>query len=267
MKKKRVIPIVLFKDGYVVQSKGFEEFRNLGNPYDSIRRLSELGSDEVCFLDISRAQTNSLFRADLGRNLMPTYLEVLNDVSTITKMPLTSGGKIRSLKDIEIRLSSGADKVIINSAAFTNLDFLTDAIENFGSQCISVSIDVRRVDNEYRVFIHNGSQLINGDLAFWIHQFNSKNAGEILLNSIQKDGTKSGYDLELIDHVSQICELPLIVSGGAGEWRHFESALRIEGVHAVAAANIFQHVDQSVYLAHEFLYTRGLPVRKPQLLP
>jgi cyclase len=181
-------------------------------------------------------------------------------------MPLTSGGKIGSLKDIEIRLSSGADKVMINSSAFTHLEFLSNAVKNFGSQCISVSIDVKKIDGTYKIFIQNGTQMVKEDLSYWIKKLNGFCVGEILLNSIEKDGAKSGYDLELINYVAGLCQVPLIVCGGAGTWNHFESALRVDGVDAVAAANIFQHIDQSVYLAHDFLYNRGLPVRKPQLL-
>jgi cyclase len=266
MKKKRVIPIVLFKDGFVVQSKSFSEYRNLGNPYDSIRRLSQWGADEVSFIDIGTRDNSSLQRHDLGRQIIPTYLEVLEDISSTTKMPLSSGGQIRSLEDIAERLSRGADKVVINTASFEDLDFLPKAIKIFGSQCVTVSMDVKSEGSEYRIFTENGKKPLDKSLQSWISYFNSIEVGELLLNSIDRDGTKTGFDLNLVHQVASLVRVPLIVCGGAGKWDDLRVVLEIEGVDAVAAANIFQHTDQSVFLAHKYLYTHGVNVRKPQLL-
>jgi cyclase len=266
LKKKRVIPVVLFKEGFVVQSKFFSEYRNLGNPYDSIRRFSEWGADEVSFIDIGTRRENKQHRNDLGREVIPTYLEVLEKLSETTNMPLSSGGQIKSLKDISDRLSRGADKVVINTASYTNLDFLKEAIHNFGSQCITVSMDVKLEANDYKIYIENGNKLAPENIDFWLTQFNQIEVGELLLNSIDRDGTKTGFDKKLIDYVSQRVELPLIVCGGAGKWEDFEEVLEIEKVDAAAGANIFQHIDQSVFLAHKYLYNKGVNVRKPQLL-
>ena len=266
MKKKRIIPIVLFKDGYVVQSKNFNEYRNLGNPFDSIRRLSEWGADEVAFLDIGERGGASNLRSDLGRESFPDYLNVLSSVSVTAQMPLSSGGQIQSLKDISDRISRGADKVVINTASFDDLNFLAEAIKVFGSQCITVSIDVRREAKHYSVFVDGGSRRIEGDFEDWIKRFGSMGVGELLFTCIDRDGTKKGFDLEAIERAAACTGLPLIVCGGAGKWEDFETVLNVSGVDAVAAANIFQHTDQSVYLAHKYLYSKGLPVRKPQLL-
>jgi cyclase len=266
MKKKRVIPIVLFKDGFVVQSKLFSEYRNLGNPYDSIRRFSEWGADEVSFIDIGTRSNSSLQRNDLGRQVIPSYLEVLEDVSGTTKMPLTSGGQIRSLENIADRLSRGADKVVINTASYEDLKFLPKAIKIFGSQCITVGMDVKSEGGEYRIFTENGKKPLDKSLKSWVSYFNSIEVGEVLLNSIDRDGTKTGFDLDLVYHVASLVRVPLIVCGGAGKWDDLKDVLEIEGVDAVAAANIFQHTDQSVFLAHKYLYNHGVNVRKPQLL-
>jgi cyclase len=181
-------------------------------------------------------------------------------------MPLASGGHITTLQDIEDRLLRGADKVVIGSEAFKNANFLTAAIRTFGSQCIVVAVDVRKEKNDYSIYVDNGSKMIGENLANCINKFNELEVGELLLTSINRDGTKIGFDIELIEMVASIARVPLIVCGGAGKWEDFESILRIENVDAVAAANIFQHIDQSVYLAHQYLYTKGLNVRKPQLM-
>jgi cyclase len=266
VKKKRVIPVVLFKDGFVVQSKTFSEYRNLGNPYDSIRRLSEWGADEVSFINIGSQQVITQQRQDLGRKIILNYLDVLKAVSETTKMPLSSGGQIKSLEDIADRLNRGADKVVINTASYEDVNFLPRAIKIFGSQCITVSMDVRSEGNQYRIFSENGKKPIEDSLESWISYFNVMEVGEILLNSIDRDGTKDGFDLNLIHYVASMVRVPLIVCGGAGKWADLKDVLEINGVDAVAAANIFQHIDQSVFLAHKFLYTQGVNVRKPQLL-
>lgn len=266
MKKKRIIPVVLFKEGHVVQSKSFTEYRNLGNPYDSIRRLSEWGADEVSFIDIGLRQSAGLIRNDLGRNAFSNYLEVLETVSVTSSMPLSSGGQIRCMEDIENRLMRGADKVVINTAAFNDQRFLRSAVHSFGSQCIVVSVDIRRIEDEYRIFTNNGSQELNQELKNAIHALNEIEVGEIFLNSIDRDGTKQGYDLELIEIVSKMVSMPLVVCGGAGRWEDFETVLGMDGVDGVAAANIFQHIDQSLFLAHKYLYNKGLNVRRPQLM-
>jgi cyclase len=266
MKKKRIIPIVLFRDGFVVQSKTFSEYRNLGNPYDSVRRLSEWGADEVCFIDIGTGGRSDLQRTDLGRVVIPTYLEVLEKVSETTNMPLTSGGQIRTLSHIADRLSRGADKVVISSAAFGDTDFLSKAIKTFGSQCITVSIDIRDQQGLYRIYLDNGKKLVEGSLDNWLGSFNHLEIGELLLTSIDRDGTKIGFDMDLVRYVAKRVHVPLIICGGAGKWEDFQQVLEVEGVDAVAAANIFQHTDQSVFLAHKYLYNKGLNVRKPQLL-
>ena len=221
---------MLFKEGYVVQSKTFSEYRNLGNPYDSIKRLSEWGADEVSFIDIGSRGGNSQHRNDLGRNVIPTYLEVLEKLSETTNMPLSSGGKIKSLNDISSRLSRGADKVVINTASYASLSFLPEAIRNFGSQCITVSMDVKLDGNEYKVYVENGTKVAFQNIDYWLARFNQIEIGELLLNSIDRDGTKIGFDKKLVEYVSKRIEVPLIVCGGAGKWEDFEEVLEMIGV-------------------------------------
>jgi cyclase len=181
-------------------------------------------------------------------------------------MPLSSGGQIRTLDDIADRLSRGADKVIVNTAAFTDTNFLTNAIRTFGSQCITVSMDIRNEGNQFKIYSNNGSKLVDGNLEYWVRFFNKIEVGELLVTSIDRDGTKIGFDMELVSFVAQRIQIPLIICGGAGKWEDLQRVLEIDGVDAVAAANIFQHTDQSVFLAHKYLYSNGANVRRPQLL-
>jgi len=265
MKKNRLIPVLLLKNGWLVQSKQFSRYQNLGNPVTAVRRLSEWASDELIYLDISEDDTYDRRRNDQGPNRQ-SFLEIIEDVSREAFMPTTVGGRIKTLADIENRLKVGADKVSINSQALTDKDFITQAAKEFGSQCIVVSIDVKIIESQYVVFSCGGKTASQYNPVEWAKIAEAQGAGEILLNSIDRDGTKNGYDLELLSAVCEQVKIPVIACGGAGDWSHFGEALEKTRVDAVAAANIFQYVDQSVYLAKKYLYDRGFNVRPPDLL-
>lgn len=266
MKKKRLIPVLLLRNGWLVQSKGFSQYLNLGNPITAVKRLSEWASDELIYLDISKDDTYDLRRDDLGHPNRHTIFEILDDVSQNTFMPITVGGKIRTIKDIYNRLSHSADKIAINTKALEDKNFITKAANEFGSQCIVISIDVKLQDNKYKVMSQGGKSETPYEVMEWAKIVESLGAGEILLNSIDRDGIKSGYDIQLLDMVSKTVKIPVIALGGAGEWEHFAEALEKTSVDAVAAANIFQHVDQSVYLAKKYLYDHNYNVRSPDLI-
>jgi|WetSurMetagenome_2_1015567.scaffolds.fasta_scaffold231921_2 imidazole glycerol-phosphate synthase subunit HisF len=266
MKKKRIIPILLLKEGWLVQSKQFRRYQNLGNPVAAVKRLSEWGADELIYLDISTEESYDLRRDDLNCMNLHSIEEIIAYVSEYSFMPLTVGGKIRTLHDIEKRLALGADKVSINSQAIINPRFIAEAAVEFGSQCIVVSIDVKTVADNYLVASHGGKNISDLDPSQWARIVQNQGAGEILLNSIDRDGMKTGFDLRLLNSVSNVVNIPVIACGGAGEWEHFAEALDGSGVDAVAAANIFQHVDQSVYLAKKYLYDKKFNVRKPSIL-
>lgn len=266
MKKNRLIPVLLLKNGWLVQSKEFKRYQNLGNPITAVKRLSEWGSDELIYLDISKDDIYDMRRDDQGYPNRQTFLEIIEDVSKVTFMPITVGGKIRTLKDIEKYLSLGADKISINTAALSNPQFITEAVQEFGSQCIVVSIDIKIVDNKYRVFSHKKRGPTEYDPVEWAEIVEGLGAGEILLNSMDRDGMNCGYDLELLDQVCRNVSIPIIACGGVGEWEHFAQALQNTGVDAVAAANIFHYRDQSVFLAKKYLFEKGFNVRKPDLI-
>jgi len=266
MKKNRLIPVLLLKNGWLVQSKGFERYQNLGNPITAVKRLSEWGSDELIYLDISKNEDYDIRRNDQNYPNRNKFLDIINDISKATFMPITIGGKINSIIDIEKRLNLGADKISINTKVIKDINFIEKAASEFGSQCIVVSIDAKLYDGNYVVYNNSNSSLTELLVFDFVKQVENMGAGEILLNSVDQDGLGNGYDLSLIDQVSKSVSIPVIACGGAGEWSHFYDALSMTNVDAVAAANIFHYRDQSVYLAKKYLFDKKMRVRKPDLL-
>tara|TARA_B100001175_G_scaffold314519_1_gene324047 strand:+ start:536 stop:1342 length:807 start_codon:yes stop_codon:yes gene_type:complete len=266
MKKKRLIPVLLLQNGNLVQSKGFNSFQNLGNPIQAVKRLSQWGSDELIYLDISRNNNYDINRDDLKYKNTGDFLSIIKKVSKVTFMPITVGGKIKNLKDVEKRLIIGADKVSINSAALKNPKLINMIAKEFGSQCLVISIDVKLIKNKYRIFSNCGSTLSNYSLVEWIDIVTKNGAGEILINSIDRDGSKKGYDISLLNLVQKRSKIPVIACGGVGNWEHFYEGFKKTNVDAAAAANIFHYSDQSVYLSKKFLYEKKINVRKPDLL-
>lgn len=266
MKKKRLIPVLLLRNGWLVQSKKFERYQNIGNPTSAVKRFSEWASDELIYLDITRNDQHDMLRDDLAHPNRESLLEIIDDVSKVTFMPITIGGRIRSLGDIEERLSRGADKITINTAALLAPDFIELAAREFGSQCIVVSIDSKRTDGQFVVMSDGGKISTNWTTQKWVREVEQRGAGEILINSIDRDGQKMGYDLDLLNEVAESVRVPVIALGGVGEWAHFAEALSQTAVDGVAAANIFHYSDQSVYLARKYLYDQGANVRSPDLL-
>ena len=267
MKKKRVIPVLLHKEGWLVQSKNFAEFKKLGNAQKAVQRFSEWDSDELIYLDISKTETYTTNRSDTGAPEYQDLRELISEVSKVSRMPITIGGGIRTLFDIEVRLRAGADKIAINRAALADPSLIALASREFGRQCIVVSIDYEEFGEErnLRVDYKNGS---NGDpraALKWLLKVEELGAGEVLLNSVSRDGMKSGYDISFLEKVANTLNIPVIACGGAGNWEHLAEVLTETNVDAVAAANIFHFQDQSVYLARRHLASKGLPVRPPSI--
>jgi len=266
MKKKRLIPVLLLRNGWLVQSKEFRRYQHIGNPVSSVQRFSEWASDELIYLDISRDRTYDMGRDDTGHPNRASILEIIADVAKVTFMPITVGGGIRTLADIETRLSLGADKISTNTAALTDPTFVEQAAHEFGAQCIVVSIDAKRMDGRHVVMRDGGREPTPYAADEWTRIVADAGAGEILINSVDRDGARRGYDLELLNAVGRATSVPVIALGGVGEWEHFADALEKTPVDAVAAANIFQYNDQSVFLAKKYLVDRGLNIRPPHLL-
>ena len=265
MKKKRLIPVLLLKNGWIVQSKSFTRHKNLGNPITAVKRLSQWASDELIYLDISTTGSYDLRRDDLNHPNRSNLLEIISDVSKETFMPITVGGGIKHLSDIEVRLSSGADKIAINTEAFRNPKIINEAAKEFGSQCIVVSIDFEEISGKNLVVINSGLETTELSVTNWCSKVEELGAGEILVNSTTRDGLGGGYNLEVLSQITEKLKIPVIAQGGVGKWDHFGEALSNTDVDAVAAANIFHFYDQSVFIAKRWLFKNGFNVRKPEL--
>jgi imidazole glycerol-phosphate synthase subunit HisF len=266
MKKKRLIPVILLKNGSIVKSKKFSRYQRLGNPITSVKRLSEWASDELIYLDITKSGSYYLGRDDLAFDSRNSILDIIKDVSKVAFMPITVGGGISTLQDIEQRLLSGADKIAINTIAFNRPQFINEAAKEFGSQCIVVSIDYIGVDNIAKVYCHQENKASEKSLMEWVKQVEEEGAGEILLNAVDRDGMQNGYDISTLQKIAENALIPIIGCGGAGEYEHFREALEKTKIDAVAAANIFHYSDQSTYLTKKYLYEHGCVVRYPELL-
>lgn len=265
MKKKRVIPVLLLRNGFLVQSISFSDYRNIGNPRQSVLRFSQWDADEIIYLDIGTDFKNNQKRQDLNSPNYFDIYELLLDVSKVSRMPVTVGGGIHTLKDIELRLTNGADKVSLNTITREDLHFIRLASREFGSQCIVASVDYCTRDNGIFVFKHNTKEITSIDFYTWILQMQELGAGEIFMNDVDRDGRKTGYNIEVIKKSSEILSIPLIACGGASSWSDMERVLLETNADAVAASNIFHFMDQSIYRSREYLYKRGLPVRQPSL--
>lgn len=249
MLKLRIIPCLDIKDGLVVKGKGFVDLDNVGSPATLSQKYNDAGADELCFLDI-----NASFE---GRK---TTLNLVQQVAKTCFIPLTVGGGVNDLTDIENLLKSGADKVSINSSAVKNPSFIGQAAQKFGSQCIVVAIDAKLSNGQYKVFIKGGRQETDIILKDWVETAQSLGAGEILLTSIDTDGKKNGYDLQMLKIARNACNLPIIASGGVGKLEDF-AAGAVAGASGLLAASIFHYNQFSIGQVKAFLKGKGFLVR------
>lgn len=265
MKKKRIIPVLLLRNGQLVQSKLFKEYKNLGNPLKAVERFSQWDADELIYLDISKGTSNTFLRTDLKVGGNFKLDELIVEVAKSASMPITFGGGIRSLADAELRFRLGADKISVNKLLIENHRVVQQIASKFGTQAIVGSVDCSVLDGRY-VLYNNGSADPELDLFEHIARLEEYGVGELLLNVVDRDGMKTGFDIDLYKVVTRELSLPVIGMGGAGDWSDFAVALKDSGLDAVAAANVFQHFDQSVYLARKSAYEAGIPVRRPTLM-
>ena len=236
MLAKRIIPCLDVTDGKVVKGVNFVELREAGDPVEVARRYDEQGADEITFLDITATSDN--------RGLI---LKVIEDVAAQVFIPLTVGGGVREVGDIRRLLNSGADKVSINSAGVKNPDLIGNSAAIYGSQCIVVAIDAKRAgDNKWEVYTHGGRVNTGIDAVEWAKKVQSLGAGEILLTSMDGDGTKKGFDLELTATVSSAVDIPIIASGGVGNLQHLVDGIKIGQADAVLAASIFHFGEYTI---------------------
>jgi cyclase len=251
---RRIIPCLDVTAGRVVKGVNFVQLMDAGDPVEIAHRYNEQGADELTFLDITATSD--------GRDLI---LPVIEHVASQVFIPLTVGGGVRQVSDIQRLLNAGADKVSMNSAAVANPDLVRAASDYHGSQCIVVAIDARRVtDSEtprWEVFTHGGRRGTGIDVVAWARQMAEYGAGEILLTSMDRDGTKSGFDLDLTRQVSDAVSVPVIASGGVGNLQHLADGVTLGGASAVLAASIFHYGQYTVGQAKAFMARQGIPVR------
>ena len=250
MLKARLIPCLDVKDGRVVKGVNFVNLRDAGDPVEIAKRYDAAGADELCFLDITATHEN--------RGIL---LDVVARTAEACFMPLTVGGGVRTLDDIRKLLLAGADKAAINSAAVADPAFVARAAEKFGSQCVVVAIDAKAVNGHWEVFTHGGRQPTGLDAVQFARQAVSNGAGEILLTSMDRDGTAKGFDIALTRAVADAISIPVIASGGAGQLDHLVEAIRDGHAAAVLAASIFHFGTYSIAEAKRHLSSYGVPMR------
>ena len=266
MANLRVIPVILLKNGRVVQSKFFSRHQVLGNASLIVSRFSNWYADELIYLDISRDKHYDLKRDDLNFDNRGSILEIIEDCSRKCFMPLTVGGGITTIRDVEDRLKAGADKVAINSEAFRRPGFIEECAKIFGSQCIVISIDAKKVSaDSWETYIGFGKEATGKEPGDWARTMQESGAGEILINSIDQDGQGKGFDVALVKSVVDAVEIPVIAQGGVGEWAHFAECIDKASPGAVAASNIFQYTENAVYNANKYLFENNYQVRKPSI--
>ena len=252
MLAKRIIPCLDVNEGRVVKGVNFFELRDAGDPVEIARQYDKEGADELCFLDITASHQQ--------RRII---LDVVARTAEQVFMPLTVGGGINSLEDIRNLLHAGADKVSINTGAVNRPEFVREAAEVFGSQCIVVAIDAKRVGDHWEVFTHGGRNPTGLDASEWAERMEKFGAGEILLTSMDRDGTKAGYDLGLTRAISDRLSIPVIASGGVGTLNHIYQGFVEGNASAALAASIFHYREYSVVECKNYLHDRGIPVRLP----
>ena len=257
MLAKRIIPCLDIDAGRVVKGVRFEDVQDAGDPIEVARRYDQQGADELVFLDITASAEDR-----------PTLFATVEAVARQIYIPLTVGGGVRTNADVRALLSSGADKVSINTAAVDNPEFVREASDRYGTQCIVVAIDAKRVKTrkknappKWQVFTHGGRKAHDLDAVEWATLMTQKGAGELLITSMDRDGTKSGYDLELLKAISSSVTVPVVASGGVGTLEHLEQGFSEGGADAVLAASIFHQGEFTVGQAKKFLAGKGIRVR------
>ena len=250
MLKNRIIPCLDVKDGRVVKGINFENLIDAGDPVLQAKFYYEEGADELCFLDITASHENR-----------STIFDVVKKVAQVAFIPLTVGGGISKIEDFQQLLLSGADKVSINSAAIKNPDFISEASNKYGRQCVVVAIDAKKnAQGNYEIFTHGGRNATGIDAIAWAKKAVELGAGELLVTSMDRDGTKSGYDLDLIKQITSQVTVPVIASGGVGNLQDLADGLKA-GASAALAASIFHFKEYSIKQAKEFLAKQNILVR------
>ena len=251
MLKKRIIPCLDVKNGRVVKGINFVDLKDAGDPVEQAEFYDKSGADEICFLDITASNENR-----------ETIVDIVKKTAEKCFVPLTVGGGIRKIEDIRKLLLAGADKVSINTAAVKDIGFVKEASKKFGTQCMVVAVDAKKLgSNRWEIFTHGGRERTGIDAIDFAIKAEDNGAGEILLTSMDKDGTKTGYDLDLLKAITKTVKIPVIASGGVGNLEHLYEGISIGGASAVLAASIFHYGEFTIKQAKEYLERKEVPVR------
>jgi len=250
MHKVRIIPCLDVKEGRVVKGINFLDLVDAGNPVDQAKYYSDHGADEICFLDIS---------ASIEKR--STMLKVVEKTAEEVFIPLTVGGGISSVENIRDLLKAGADKVSINTAGILNKKLITESADKFGSQCIVAAVDAKKQNNKWKVFSFGGTQETELDAIEWMKNLQLLGAGEILLTSMDRDGTKMGFDLDLLKIATSVLNIPVIASGGVGKLEHFKDGVLKGGANALLAASVFHFNQFSISDVKKYLLNEGIKIR------
>jgi cyclase len=259
--RRRLIPCLFLQNGLIVRSQEFKQFKQLGNPLAQLERLNEWNADELVYVDITREGGYDLKRDDLSVPSRSDVLSILKDISTKCFMPLSFGGRIRSLETVDEFIANGADKVVINTGAVRDPELITQVAHTYGAQAMVLAVDVRKEGDDYVPYIDNGRT--RTDLVFdeWLREGVRRGAGEIFVNAIDRDGTANGYDLDLIRRTCAAVDVPVVACGGAGTFEDFVEAMSETDVSAVAAGNIFNFTENAYRQAKRVLREAGMAVR------
>ena len=247
---KRIIPCLDVNDGRVVKGINFVELKDAGDPVEIARSYNEQGADELTFLDITASSDN--------RGLL---FDIIEKVANQIFIPLTVGGGVRNCDDIRNLLNVGADKVGINTSAILNPNFVAESSSRFGSQAIVVAIDAKKIDDHYEVFTHGGRNATGINAIEWAKKMADFGAGELLITSMDRDGTKKGFDNNLMRSISDVVDIPIIASGGAGSLKHLVDGIKEGEADAVLAASIFHYGEYSIKEAKKYMYEDGIEMR------
>ena len=250
MLKNRIIPCLDVKNGRVVKGINFVDLKDAGAPVEQAKIYSDGGADEICFLDITASNENR-----------DTIYEVVEKTSKKCFVPLTVGGGVRSVEDISKLLNCGADKVSINTAAVNDKQVIVNSSKKFGSQCIVVAIDAKKNGDRWEIYTHGGRNKTGINAVKFAKELEESGAGELLITSMDKDGTQVGYDIELMSQISSSVNIPIIASGGVGNLDHLVDGIKLGNANAVLAASIFHYGKYSIKQAKDYLDSKGIPVR------
>jgi imidazole glycerol-phosphate synthase subunit HisF len=261
MLKTRLIPVLYIKNGLIVRSEDFSYHQNIGNIINEARRYNEWNVDELIYIDISREKVYDMRRDDHKIKSADTIEEIIMEISKVCFMPLSFGGGIRSMEDIDLRIRNGADKITLNTGAIECPQLIKDASQKYGAQCVVISVDYKMIDNKPIVFSDFGSVNTGMNLFDWIKECEGLGAGEIFMNAIERDGRACGYDIDIIGNAVGSTSLPIVACGGAGDFYDFIDLAKETKVSGIAAGNWFHFVERSYPRAKQALKKNNLNVR------